>query len=83
MRYHLSINHQIARAAVCAVAFLVMCSAKAQPQFSFAAIGDVPYEPVTNGHQVYAQTAALSQWFKVTVDAAGSFSVETHVVPTN
>ena len=46
------INHQTARAAVYA-ALLVTCGANAQPQFSFAAIRDVPYEPVTNGHQVY------------------------------
>ena len=53
MRYDLFIKTQFARTAVCATALLVTCAAKAQPQFSFAAIGDVPYEPVTNGHQVY------------------------------
>ena len=52
MKLHLFTNHQTARAAVYA-ALLVTCGANAQPQFSFAAIGDVPYEPVTNGHQVY------------------------------
>src|SRR6059036_1676092 len=41
------------RAAVCAAALLITCVANAQPQFSFAAIGDVPYEPVANGRQVY------------------------------
>jgi hypothetical protein len=33
--------------------------------------------------EVYAQTAALSQWFKVNVDVDGSFSIETQVVPSN
>jgi hypothetical protein len=53
MKLHLFINHQIARVAVYAAALLVTCGANAQPQFSFAAIGDVPYEPVASGHQVY------------------------------
>jgi hypothetical protein len=53
MNLHLFINHQTARAAVYAAALFVTSAAKAQLQFSFAAVGDVPYEPVTNGHQVY------------------------------
>ena len=53
MRYHLFIKGQLARTAVCAAALLVTCGAKAQPQFSFAAIGDAPYEPVASGRQVY------------------------------
>ena len=53
MRHRLFIKSQLVRTAVCAAALLVACSAKAQPQFSFAAIGDAPYEPVASGHQVY------------------------------
>ena len=53
MRYDLFIKSQLARTAVCAAVLLVTCGAQAQPQFSFAAIGDVPYEPVASGHQVY------------------------------
>lgn len=47
------IKSPLARTAVCAAALLITCGAKAQPQFSFAAIGDAPYEPVASGHQVY------------------------------
>jgi hypothetical protein len=53
MRYDLFLINRLARVAVCAAALLATCGAKAQSQFSFAAIGDVPYEPVTNGHQLY------------------------------
>lgn len=52
MRYHLFIKSQLARTAVFAAALFVTC-VQAQPQFSFAAIGDAPYEPVASGHQVY------------------------------
>jgi hypothetical protein len=31
---------------------------------------------------VYAQTAAFSQWFKVSVNADGTIAAETQVVPT-
>src|SRR5947207_14422159 len=46
-------NYHVVRAAICVAALIFGYDANAQPQFSFAAIGDVPYEPVTNGHQVY------------------------------
>ena len=32
--------------------------------------------------EVYAQTAAFAKWFKVTVEADGTFSVSTQTVPT-
>ena len=51
MRYHLFIKTQ--RTAICAAALLVTCAAQGQRQFSFSAIGDVPYEPVASGRQVY------------------------------
>lgn len=47
------LTHQPMRAVIYAAALLVTCRADAQRQFSFAAIGDVPYEPVASGHQVY------------------------------
>jgi len=50
MQYDLFIKSTLT--AVCA-ALLLAGSAEAQPQFSFAAIGDAPYEPVANGRQVY------------------------------
>lgn len=53
MRFRLSLNPQAARVAACAVTLLVACGASAQTSFSFAAIGDVPYEPVAGGRQVY------------------------------
>src|SRR4051812_5317890 len=53
MKNSLSTHNHIARAAVCCAALLLAWVANAQPQFSFAAIGDVPYEPVASGHQVY------------------------------
>jgi hypothetical protein len=54
MRYDLFLrSNHLARTAVCAAALLITWEAKTQPQFSFAAIGDAPYEPVTNGHQAY------------------------------
>src|SRR5688572_17659297 len=53
MKTHVLINPRIARVAVCGVALLLVCAANAQAPFSFAAIGDVPYEPVLNGRQVY------------------------------
>ena len=54
MKYRVFIDLKIARAAVCAAALLINFVARANDgPFSFAAIGDVPYEPVTNGHQVY------------------------------
>jgi hypothetical protein len=40
-------------AAVCGAGLLFGFGAQAQAPFSFAAIGDVPYEPVSNGRQVY------------------------------
>src|SRR5689334_9963264 len=46
-------NYHVVRAAICVASFIFVCAAKAQPQFSFAAIGDMPYEPVLNGRQVY------------------------------
>ena len=71
MKLHL-FNHQIARAAIYAAALLVTCVANAQTQFSFAAIGDVPYEPVTNGHQVYP----VPKYEQLIADINGDPSIE-------
>ena len=46
-------NYHVLRAAICVAALIFGYEANAQPQFSFAAIGDLPYEPVANGRQVY------------------------------
>lgn len=53
MKLQLFIKGRLARMAVYVVALLAASGANAQPQFSFAAIGDAPYEPATNGHQIY------------------------------
>src|SRR5205085_574277 len=47
------LKHAIVAAAGCCALLLFASNGQAQPQFSFAAIGDVPYEPVSNGSQVY------------------------------
>jgi len=75
MRSDLFIKGQLALTAVCAAALLVACGAQAQSQFSFAAIGDVPYEPVTNGHQMYPVPAYSRLIAHINSDPSIEFSV--------
>jgi hypothetical protein len=52
--------------------FLVATAAEASGPFSFAAIGDVPYEPVAAGHQVYP----VPQFEAVIADINADYAVE-------
>lgn len=75
MRFAPIIKRQFAQTAVCVAAFLVACDAQAQPQFSFAAIGDAPYEPVANGRQVYPSLGYEKLISHINSDPSIEFSI--------
>jgi hypothetical protein len=59
-------------AAACFALLLFASNGQAQPQFSFAALGDVPYEPVSNGSQVYP----IPQYERLIADINSDPSIE-------
>src|SRR5438105_3162232 len=65
-------NYPVVRAAICVAALIFGYEANAQPQFSFAAIGDLPYEPVANGRQVYP----IPQYERLIADINSDPSIE-------
>ena len=74
MKRHPSIK-QITSAVACAATLLITSRAVAQSQFSFAAIGDVPYEPVLAGQQVYPVPAYEKLIAHINSDASIDFTV--------
>src|SRR5947209_12167506 len=66
------VKNTIVAAAACCALLLFASDGQAQPQFSFAAIGDVPYEPVSNGRQVYP----IPQYERLIADINSDPSIE-------
>src|SRR5262245_5577115 len=75
MRYELFFKRGLARTVVCAAALLTTCGVNAQQQFSFAAIGDAPYEPVASGRQVYPAPGYERLIAHINSDPSVEFSV--------